>query len=132
MGKKKLLIIDDEKEFVETMAERLRTKGYDIISAFDGASGLEKAHTAMPDLIMLDVMMPEMSGFDVCEKLKVDEKYKNIPIIMLTAKFQPADIEFSKALGADAYITKPFELEVLLDMIRKLLKEFELKKGTGT
>ena len=129
MAKKRLLIIDDEKDFVDTLTERLEAKGYEIIKAFDGIDGLNKAHAARPDLILLDIMMPEMSGFDVCEKLKVDEQYKNIPIIMLTAKFQPSDIEFGKEMGAEAYLTKPIELDELSSKISELLKEKGIDLG---
>ena len=69
---KKILIVDDEKDFVETLAERLMAKGFEIIRAFDGKDGLEKAYAEKPDMILLDVMMPEMNGYDVCRKLKID------------------------------------------------------------
>ena len=119
---KKILIVDDEKDFIDTLAERLTAKGFKIIEAFNGKDGLEKAHTEKPDMILLDVTMPEMDGFDVCRKLKIDENYKNIPIIMLTAKFQPNDVEFGKEMGADAYLTKPLELETLSHKIEALLR----------
>ena len=122
MSKEKLLVIDDEEEFVKTIAERLEAKGFDIVKAFNGKAGLEKAHLENPDLVILDVMMPEMSGYDVCRKLKLDEKFKNTPILMLTAKFQPNDIEFGKEMGADAYLTKPLELEALLHKVTALLR----------
>lgn len=121
MAKKRLLIIDDEEDFVDTLAMRLEAKGYTIIKALDGQSGLEKARSKKPDLILLDIMMGGMSGFDVCLKLKDDKDYNKIPIIMLTAKFQPNDIDFAKELGADAYITKPVEFEVLTTKIQEFL-----------
>jgi len=123
MAKNKLLIIDDEKDFVETLAERLTAKGYEIIKAFDGKEGLDKIHTEKPDLVLLDIMMPEMDGFDVCRKLKIDEAFKNIPVIILTAKFQPCDLKFGMEMGAEEYITKPVELNVLTNKIRELLKK---------
>lgn len=123
MSKVRILVIDDEKDFVDTLAIRLEAKGYDISKAFDGKEGLEKAHSDNPDLIILDIIMPEMNGFDVCRKLKVDPKFSNIPIILLTAKFQPNDIDFGKEMGADAYLTKPVELNTLSDKINELLKE---------
>ena len=128
MNKEKLLVIDDEKEFVDTVAERLEAKGFDIVKAFDGKEGLEKVHLEKPDLVILDVMMPKMNGYDVCRKLKLDENFKNTPVLMLTAKFQPNDIEFGKKMGADAYLTKPLELEALLHKINALLRA-KRKKG---
>lgn len=122
MNRVKLLIVDDEKDFVDLLAERLALKGFDTIKAFNGREGLEKAHIEKPDIILLDIAMPEMNGYDVCEKLKIDKDYKNIPVIMLTAKFQPDDIEFGKGVGADAYLTKPVELEVLAHKINALLR----------
>ena len=122
MAKKKVLMVDDEQGFVEFVRDRLEAKGLDVITAFNGTEALEMAHSAHPDLIILDIMMPQMNGYDVCRKLKIDKKFKEIPIIMLTAKFQPNDIEFGKEMGADAYLTKPLELEMLSDKIDELLK----------
>ncbi|MFA5500558.1 MAG: response regulator, partial [Candidatus Omnitrophota bacterium] len=84
---------------------------------------LEKVKESKPDMIILDIMMPKINGFDVCRKLKLDQNYKDIPIIMLTAKFQASDVKFGAAMGADAYITKPFEPGVLLDKVHELLKK---------
>ena len=122
MAKERLLIVDDEKDFVRAIADRLEAKGFDIIEAFDGKEGLEKAYKEKPDVIVLDVMMPEMNGYDVCRKLKLDEKFKNTPVIMLTGKFQPNDVEFGKEMGADAYLTKPLDLELLLHKVNALLR----------
>lgn len=129
MANEKLLIVDDEKDFVDMVAERLSAKGFKIVEAFDGKEGFEKAHSEKPDLIVLDVMMPEMSGYDVCRKLKIEDGYKKTPIIMLTAKFQPNDLEFGKEMGADAYLTKPLELDQLLLTIKALLRIKRIKKG---
>ena len=123
MSNKNILLVDDEKDFVDTVAIRLEAKGYDIMRAYSGKEALEKVYAAQPDLIVLDVMMPEMGGFDVCRKLKVDPKYSGIPIIMLTAKFQPSDIEFGKELGAEAYLTKPVKLDELSEKISELLRQ---------
>jgi len=122
MAKDRILIIDDEKDFVETIAEWLWARGFDISRAFNGKDGLEKAHSEHPDLILLDVAMPEMNGYDVCRNLKLDEKFKDIPVVMLTAKFQPNDIKFGEEMGVDLYITKPPELEPLLRDIKALLR----------
>jgi DNA-binding response OmpR family regulator len=123
MAKKKILLVDDEVDFVEVVRVRLEDSGYEVLVAYDGEEGLERAEREEPDLIILDIMLPKISGFDVCRKLKIDENFKDIPIVMLTAKFQPNDIKFGEAMGADAYITKPFEPQVLLGKIRELLNK---------
>lgn len=122
LKKKKLLVVDDEKDFIDTLAERLEARGFEILRAYDGKEGLEKAYKDSPDLIILDIAMPVMNGFDLCRKLKIDDKVKKIPVIMLSAKFQPNDVKFSMELGAEAYLTKPLELDVLLEKVRELLK----------
>lgn len=127
MDKKRLLIVDDERDFVDVISERLGAKGFDILEAFDGKEGIERAHSDKPDLIILDIAMPEMNGYDVCRKLKLDKNFKDTPIIMLTAKFQPNDIRFGIGMGADAYLTKPLELELLLDTVEALLRSKKRK-----
>lgn len=121
MAKERLLVVDDERDFVDIVSERLGAKGFDILRAFDGREGFEKARTEKPDLIILDVVMPEMNGYDVCKSLKLDESFKHIPIIMLTMRFEPNDIMFGKSVGADAYLPKPLELELLLHTVNMLL-----------
>lgn len=121
MAKARILIIDDEKEFIDTIAVRLKALRYDIIQALSGEEGLNKAHKEKPDLIILDLAMPGMDGFEVCEKLKVDRDCKAVPVVVLSAKFQPNDIQFARELGADAYLTKPVDLKVLLTQIESFL-----------
>lgn len=120
---KTILVVEDEQDLVELLKVRLESLGYGVIEAYDGEEGLKKAKEDLPDLIVLDILLPKMSGYDVCLKLKTDKKYRKIPIVMLTAKFQPSDIRFGKELGAEAYITKPFEPQVLVDEIHRLLKD---------
>ena len=122
MEKKKILLVDDERDLVETVTFRLEASGYEVLPAYDGREGLDKARKEKPDLIILDLMLPRMDGYKVCRMLKFDEKYKKIPIIMFTARAQQSDIEMGKEVGADAYITKPFEPQALLDKIEELLK----------
>ena len=123
MDKKKILIVDDEKDLVETVVFQLQISGYDAIVAYDGQEGLDKARKEKPDLIILDIMLPKMDGYKVCGLLKNDSRYTKIPIIMFTAKAQESDIKLAKEVGAEAYITKPFEEEILLGKIKELLKE---------
>jgi DNA-binding response OmpR family regulator len=120
---KKILLVDDEESLVQLLSERLKFNGYEVITASDGQEGFEKAKKEKPDLILLDVMMPHMDGYQVCRLLKFDQRYKDIPIIMLTARTQEIDKKTGKETGADAYITKPFESQDLLKEIKKLLKE---------
>lgn len=123
MDKKRILVVDDEGELVKAIEIRLKQADYDVIVAYDGQEGLEKARKEKPDLIMLDLMLPKMDGYKVCRMLKFDEKYKNIPIIMLTARAQESDAKMGMDVGANAYITKPFQHEGVLAKIKELLKE---------
>ena len=122
MDKKKILVVEDEKDLVETIKLRLEANNYAVITAYDGQEGLKKARSEKPDLIILDLMLPEINGYKVCRMLKFDQKYKKIPIIMLTARAQDSDKQMGQEVGADAYITKPFEPQVLLAKIQELIK----------
>ncbi|PIV39513.1 MAG: two-component system response regulator [Candidatus Omnitrophica bacterium CG02_land_8_20_14_3_00__42_8] len=119
--KKRILLVEDEKDMVYAVTLQLEAKGYEVITASDGRDGLDKARTKKPDLIILDLMLPKIDGYKVCRMLKFDNKYKNIPIILFTARAQGSDKKIGKEVGANAYITKPFEPGVLLDKIRELL-----------
>jgi len=120
---KKILIVDDEEALVDIMAARLEKSGFDVLVAYDGLHGLELARKEKPDLIVLDIMLPKMDGYNVCRMLKFDNLYKHIPIILATAKGQKTDFETGKSVSADAYIVKPFEWEDLLEEIDKLLNK---------
>ncbi|MCK4882171.1 MAG: response regulator, partial [Candidatus Omnitrophica bacterium] len=119
--KQKILIIDDEPDMVYAVQMRLETSGYQVVTALDGNEGLEKARKENPDLIILDVMLPNLDGYKISRMLKFDEKYKNIPIIMFTARGQRDDIKLGYEVGVDVYLVKPFEWKVLLEEINKLL-----------
>ncbi len=123
MSKKKILVVDDEPFLVMALKIRLEMVGYEVITAYDGLEGLNKAREEEPDLILLDVMLPKKNGYQVCQLLKFDEQYKHIPIIMLTAKGQKTDKEWGEKTGADVYMTKPFEDAELLAKIKELLGE---------
>ena len=120
---KKILIVDDEAELVDLVKIRLEAVGYEVLKAFDGQEGLDKAKLEKPDLILLDIMMPKMDGYKVCGLLKMDARFKKIPIILFSAKAQKEDVELAKEVGADLYITKPFEAPVLLAKIKEFLGE---------
>jgi len=121
MAKKKILLVDDEVELVELVKIRLEANGYEVITAFDGNQALDKAKKEMPDLIILDLMLPKIDGYKVCRMLKFDEKYKHIPIIMFTARALEADQKIGLEVGANDYIIKPFEPEILLSKIKNFL-----------
>lgn len=120
---KRILIVDDTEDVVKLLKMYLEHHRYEVITAIDGPEGLEKAKTEKPDLIVLDLMLPRMNGYKVCGLLKRDARYAKIPIILFTAKAQEKDIKLGEEVGADAYITKPFEPEVLLSKIEELIKE---------
>jgi len=120
---KKILIVDDVESIVMSVQTFLERHRYEVITANDGQVGLEKAKTENPDLIILDLMLPRMHGYKVCGLLKKDTRYAKTPVILFTAKAQEKDIKLGEEVGADAYITKPFEPEILLAKIEELLKE---------
>src|SRR5881227_2415289 len=109
--KPRILIIEDEPAMVAGLRDNFEYEGYDVISAGDGVEGLDRALAENPDLVVLDVMMPRMSGLDVCKQLKV--KKPSLPIIMLTARGQEIDKVVGLELGADDYVTKPFSIREL-------------------
>ncbi len=120
-GKKRILVVDDEAELVKVIQIRLEFAGYEALAAYDGMEALDKARKEGPDLIMLDLMLPKIDGYKVCAMLKRDTKYNKIPIIMLTACAQESNERLGLELGADVYLVKPFESEMLLSKIRELL-----------
>lgn len=116
---KKVLIVDDEKAIVDILKFNLVREGYETIEAYDGQDGLDKALTLKPDLILLDVMLPSMPGFDVCKKIR--EK-SGVPIIMLTARTDEIDKVLGLELGADDYITKPFGIREVMARVKANLR----------
>ncbi|TFG32187.1 response regulator [Candidatus Thorarchaeota archaeon] len=118
---KKILVVDDEELTTELAKTFLEKHGFEVIIASDGEEGLTLAEGENPDLILLDVMLPTMDGFTVCKKLKENEKFKDTPILMFTAKGLSSDIEKGEAVGADEYIVKPFSGKALVATIRKHL-----------
>ncbi len=119
--KPKILVVDDEPEAVELLEFNLKQAGYAVTTAGDGADALKRARTQTPDLIVLDVMLPEMDGFEICKSLRLDSATAKIPIIMLTAKAAEIDRVLGLELGADDYLTKPFSPRELLLRIKKIL-----------
>jgi two-component system alkaline phosphatase synthesis response regulator PhoP len=116
----RILIIEDEPAMVAGLRDNFEYEGYDVISAGDGVTGLERALADDPDLVVLDVMMPRMSGLDVCKQLKA--RHPSVPIIMLTARGQEVDKVVGLELGADDYVTKPFSIRELIARVKAVLR----------
>lgn len=122
---KKILIVDDEQDIVESLKFVLENNNYTCYCAYNGEDGLQLARELMPDLIILDVMMPRINGYKISRLLKFDKKYKDIPILMVTARSQEEDKLIGEETGADEYITKPFELDDVVNTIKKYLDDKE-------
>jgi DNA-binding response OmpR family regulator len=120
---KKILVVDDEPNLVKLLKARLEKNGYSVIVASDGQEALDKTYQENPDLIILDIMLPIIDGYHVCKTLRSDDKYKAIPIIMLTGRTLAQDIKMGMDLGAVSYVQKPFKPNVLLGIIQGLIKK---------
>ena len=121
MPKHKILLIDDDRELVELLTEYLASEGFELVSCFDGISGLEKAYDDSIDLILLDVMMPDLDGFATFQKLQANQQTKDIPVILLTAKIQDRDRQKFDSLGVSGVIAKPFEPLSLAEEVAQIL-----------
>ena len=126
--KPKILLVDDEPSISKVVSKRLELAGFDVITAMDGQDALQKAQNDHPDLIILDLMLPKLNGYEVCTMLKGDARYRKMPIVMFSAKAQEKDEKLGNECGADAYVTKPFQAEVLVEQIKSLLAA----SGKGT
>ncbi|MDH4265014.1 MAG: response regulator [Deltaproteobacteria bacterium] len=125
MSPAKILIVDDELDLTETIRFSLELEGCNVLVASNGEEGLNLARQEKPDLILLDLMLPKLDGYKVCRLLKFDERYKHIPILMLTAKTQEKDKILGKETGANEYITKPFDMDELMAKIKSYLSKQE-------
>jgi len=121
MSKKNILLIDDEKEFITALTAFLENKGYNVLSANDGTDGLQKVKMNPVDLVLLDIMMPGIDGFEILRRLRHDPATKFTPVIMFTAKGDSNSLFKTQDLGSTDYIIKPFDLEKLLDMIKEYI-----------
>ncbi len=127
--KQKILVVDDEPDALELIDFNLKNSGYEVTTAADGAEALKKARTLSPDLIVLDLMLPEIDGTEVCKILRRDQATSAIPIIMLTAKAAEIDRVLGLELGADDYVTKPFSPRELILRIKSLLRRTLTEEG---
>jgi DNA-binding response OmpR family regulator len=123
MSQKKILVVDDEPDLVETVRFPLEMEGFNVLVSYNGEDALNQARKESPDLILLDLMLPKLDGYKVCRLLKFDERYKHIPILMLTAKTQEKDKILGKETGADEYITKPFDIDELMKKVKSHLNK---------
>jgi two-component system, OmpR family, alkaline phosphatase synthesis response regulator PhoP len=130
MTKEKILVVDDEEDILELVRYNLAREGYKILCAATGEEGLKTARTELPDLIVLDLMLPGLDGLDVTRRLKGDDATRKIPIVMLTARGEESDIVTGLEMGAEDYMTKPFSPKVLVARIRAVLRR-ELKAAPG-
>lgn len=122
MASEKILIVEDEEDVMELIRYNLSKERFNCDTAYNGRQALEKAQATLPDLVLLDLMLPEVDGLEVCKKLKNSPKTEHIPIIMVTAKSDVTDIVTGLELGADDYITKPFSPKVLVARVRAVLR----------
>jgi two-component system, OmpR family, phosphate regulon response regulator PhoB len=125
MPRMRILIIEDERDLTDTLTYNLQREGYETLVAHDGQEGLRKAQTLLPDLILLDLMLPTMGGQEVCRELRAGERTREIPIIILSARAEETDQIVGFSIGADDYVTKPFSIKVLLQRIKALQRRFD-------
>ena len=122
MSKQKILIIEDERSLAEVLSYNLGREGFETIMSHDGRDGLRQAQLKLPDLIVLDLMLPVKPGLEVCQELRAGSRTREIPIIMVTAKAEESDELVGLAVGADDYVTKPYKMKVLIQRIKKELR----------
>ena len=120
---KKILIVDDEVNIVISMEFLIKQAGYELDIARDGEEALEKVSSFQPDLILLDVMMPKINGFEVCRRIRSNPDWQNVKVVMLTAKGREVEVTKGLALGADSYIIKPFSTKELMAEVKNILGE---------
>ena len=116
-----ILVVDDEEDVRAVLSARLESAGFQVTTASSGMEALTRIRAASPDMVLLDIMLPGIDGLGICGMLKHDQRFKDIPVVMMTARTQPQVRRASQKLGADAYITKPFNHEELIETVRRLL-----------
>ena len=120
MAAQKILVCDDERHIVRLIQVNLERQGYQVVTAYDGKEGLEKVKSEKPDMVVLDVMMPYMDGFEVLKHIRRDPETESLPVIMLTAKAQDKDVFEGYHYGADMYLTKPFNPMELISFVKRI------------
>lgn len=122
MNKKRIILVDDEVAIIKVLTVRLEKAGYEVIPVMDGKEALDSVRKERPDIVILDLMLPTLDGYKVCRLLKFDERYKHIPILVLSARVEEDAKKRSMEAGADEYISKPLKTDELLDKIKKYLE----------
>ncbi len=131
MSRKRIIVVEDERDMAELVAMRLKREHYDVDTAHDGVDALRKIRSSPPDLVVLDIMLPGMSGTDVLKELRTDPRIASTPVIMLTARSEESDILLGLHLGADDYVTKPFSMSVLTARVAAVLRRSESSDATA-
>ncbi|MCJ7652386.1 MAG: response regulator [Actinobacteria bacterium] len=116
----RVLVVDDDPSMCKLLRIMLEPKGFEVLEAFSGVRGVVMAKSELPDIVLLDIMLPDIDGFDVCRKLKLDPTTKNIPVVFVTAKAGHEHLDRGMSLGAQGYITKPFRPEVLIEKLYEI------------
>jgi len=131
MSRPRILIIEDERALTDVLTYNFQREGYDVIVAFDSQEGLRKAQMQLPDVVILDLMLPGLDGLEVCRELRAGDRTRNVPILMLTAKAEETDQVVGFSMGADDYVTKPFSVKVLLQRVKALQRRAEPSEEAG-
>ena len=129
MSPKRILVIEDETDIREMLSLRLKKEKFDVLEASEGMTGLKKAQEELPDLVLLDLMLPFTSGLDILRKLRANRKTAQLPIIIVSAKGEESDVIVGLELGADDYVAKPFNMSILLARINALLRRFQISEA---
>jgi len=132
MSKPKILIIEDERALVEPLVYNMQREGFEVLVAHDGQDGLRQAQLKIPDLVVLDLMLPVKGGIEVARELRSDSQTRQIPIIMVTAKAEEADQLVGFAVGADDYVTKPYSIKVLIERIKRELRRRQTREANAS
>lgn len=131
MAKHKILVVEDDRSLADVVRYNLQQAGYEVFWAYDGQDGLTQAQLQIPDLIVLDVMLPVMDGLEVCRRLRSSSQTKDIMVLMLTAKGEETDHLVGFSVGADDYVVKPYSVKILLERIRALIRRKERQAAAG-
>jgi len=121
MPRKKILVVEDQESLLKLESILLTSRGFEVRGVTDGQAALDALEDELPDLILLDIMLPDMDGFEICRRVKGNERTSQIPVIMVTARKSRMDLQLSQEAGADDYITKPFKSAMLIETIQKYL-----------
>ena len=131
MAKPTILIIEDERSLLEILAYNLTNEGFEVLTAADGQDGLRRAKTSVPDLVVLDLMLPGLDGLQVCRQIRSDPRTQAVRILMLTAKSEEVDEIVGFNMGADDYVAKPFKIKPLISRIKALLRRPSAEQQSG-